>query len=74
MPLRAIAYRMLGSLTAADDAVQEGWLRLSRSDTRAVENLDAWLTTPIVLARGSSLRQTVVMLGSQEERVAFWRA
>jgi RNA polymerase sigma factor (sigma-70 family) len=45
--LRAVAYRMLGSLTEADDAVQEGWLRLSRSDTSEVENLRAWLTTVV---------------------------
>ncbi len=43
--LRAVAYRMLGSLAEADDAVQETWLRLSRSDTRDVENLAGWLTT-----------------------------
>jgi len=43
--LRAVAYRMLGSLSEADDAVQETWLRLSRSDTSDVENLGAWLTT-----------------------------
>jgi RNA polymerase sigma-70 factor (ECF subfamily) len=42
--LRAVAYRMLGSLSEADDAVQEGWLRLSRSDTSAVEDLSGWLT------------------------------
>src|SRR6186997_3581784 len=47
--LRAVAYRMLGSTGEADDAVQETWLRLSRSDTRAVGNLGGWLTT--VLAR-----------------------
>lgn len=45
--LRAVAYRMLGSLTEADDAVQESWLRLSRSDTSSVENLKAWLTTVV---------------------------
>jgi len=45
--LRAVAYRMLGSLTEADDAVQEGWLRLSRSDSSEVENLRAWLTTVV---------------------------
>jgi RNA polymerase sigma-70 factor (ECF subfamily) len=43
--LRMVAYRMLGSLTEADDAVQETWLRLSRSDTSGVENLGGWLTT-----------------------------
>ena len=45
--LRAVAYRMLGSLSEADDAVQESWLRLSRSDTSDVENLRAWLTTVV---------------------------
>ena len=43
--LRAVAYRMLGSLTEADDALQEAWLRLSRSDTSGVENPGGWLTT-----------------------------
>jgi RNA polymerase sigma factor (sigma-70 family) len=42
--LRAVAYRMLGSLSEADDAVQEAWLRLSRADTSGVENLAGWLT------------------------------
>src|SRR5438067_11373249 len=45
--LRAVAYRMLGSSGEVDDAVQETWLRLSRSDTRAVENLGGWLTTVV---------------------------
>jgi RNA polymerase sigma factor (sigma-70 family) len=45
--LRAVAYRMLGSRTEADDAVQEAWLRLSRTDTSGVENLGGWLTTVI---------------------------
>jgi RNA polymerase sigma factor (sigma-70 family) len=45
--LRAVAYRMLGSLSEADDAVQEAWLRLSRSGDAGVENLNAWLTTVI---------------------------
>jgi RNA polymerase sigma-70 factor (ECF subfamily) len=43
--LRAVAYRMLGSVSEADDAVQDTWLRLSRSDADAVENLGGWLTT-----------------------------
>jgi RNA polymerase sigma-70 factor (ECF subfamily) len=43
--LRAVAYRMLGSLSEADDAVQDGWLRFSRSDASGVENLGGWLTT-----------------------------
>ncbi|HLW03590.1 MAG TPA: sigma-70 family RNA polymerase sigma factor [Ktedonobacterales bacterium] len=45
--LRAVAYRILGSLAEAEDAVQESWLRLSRADTSGVENLDGWLTTVV---------------------------
>jgi RNA polymerase sigma factor (sigma-70 family) len=45
--LRAVAYRMLGSLSEADDAVQEAWLRVSRSGTSGVENLGGWLTTVV---------------------------
>jgi RNA polymerase sigma factor (sigma-70 family) len=45
--LRSVAYRMLGSLAEADDAVQEAWLRYSRTDTREVENIAAWLTTVV---------------------------
>jgi RNA polymerase sigma factor (sigma-70 family) len=45
--LRAVPYRMLGSINEADDAVQETWLRLSRSDTNGVENLGGWLTTVV---------------------------
>ncbi len=45
--LRAVAYRMLGSLTEADDAVQDAWLRLSQSRADEVENLGAWLTTVV---------------------------
>src|SRR5262245_13801568 len=45
--LHAVAYRMLGSSGEADDAVQEAWLRLSRSDTSEVGNLGGWLTTVV---------------------------
>jgi RNA polymerase sigma factor (sigma-70 family) len=45
--LRAVAYRMLGSLAEADDAVQEAWIRLSRTDTSNVDSLRAWLTTVV---------------------------
>ena len=45
--LRGVAYRMLGSVTEADDAVQEAWIRLSRTDTSDVDNLRAWLTTVV---------------------------
>src|SRR5919204_6409473 len=43
--LRAVAYRMLGSLSEADDAVQDTWLRLSRSEASEIKNLGGWLTT-----------------------------
>src|SRR4026207_1116624 len=49
--LRAVAYRMLGSASEAEDAVQESWIRLGRTDVSGVENLRAWLTT--VVARVS---------------------
>jgi RNA polymerase sigma factor (sigma-70 family) len=45
--MRAVAYRMLGSLNEADDAVQEAWIRLSRSDEKSIENLGGWLTTVV---------------------------
>src|SRR6185312_4678573 len=45
--LRAVAYRMLGSLSEADDAVQESWLRLSRAEADEIENLGGWLTTVV---------------------------
>jgi RNA polymerase sigma factor (sigma-70 family) len=59
--LRAVAYRMLGSLSEADDAVQESWLRLNRSDTSEVENLRAWLTTVVA-------RVSLDMLRSRKSR------
>jgi RNA polymerase sigma-70 factor, ECF subfamily len=45
--LRAVAYRMLGSASEADDAVQESWIRLGRADVSDVQNLRAWLTTVV---------------------------
>src|SRR4051812_4586436 len=54
--LRAVAYRMLGSLSEADDAVQEAWLRLSRSDAGEIENVRAWLTTVVARLSLDALR------------------
>jgi RNA polymerase sigma factor (sigma-70 family) len=54
--LRAVAYRMLGSLSEADDAVQDAWLRLSRADTNKVENLGGWLTTIVARVALNMLR------------------
>ncbi|MFD9796015.1 sigma-70 family RNA polymerase sigma factor [Streptomyces sp. NPDC059070] len=59
--LRAVAYRMLGSLSEAEDAVQESWFRLSRSDVSAVDNLGGWLTTVVG-------RVCLDMLRSRESR------
>ncbi|MFF4740936.1 sigma-70 family RNA polymerase sigma factor [Streptomyces sp. NPDC001262] len=59
--LRAVAYRMLGSLSEAEDAVQETWLRLDRTDTAAIENLGGWLTTVVG-------RVCLNMLRSREQR------
>jgi RNA polymerase sigma factor (sigma-70 family) len=59
--LRAVGYRMLGSLSEADDAVQEAWLRLSRSDTSGVDNLGGWLTTVVA-------RVSLDMLRSRKSR------
>jgi RNA polymerase sigma-70 factor, ECF subfamily len=54
--LRAVAYRMLGSLSEADDAVQEAWLRLNRTDASRLENLGAWLTTVVARISLNMLR------------------
>ena len=54
--LRAVAYRMLGSLSEADDAVQDAWLRVSRADASEVENLGAWLTTIVARVALNMLR------------------
>ena len=59
--LRAVAYRMLGSAAEADDAVQETWLRLNRSDAASIENLSGWLTTVIA-------RVCLDMLRSRQSR------
>src|SRR4051794_12884304 len=54
--LRAVAYRMLGSLSEADDAVQEAWLRLSRSNASEIQNLGGWLTTVVARVSLNMLR------------------
>ena len=59
--LRAVAYRMLGSLTGADDAVQNSWLRLSGADTADVENLAGWLATVVA-------RECLKMLRARRSR------
>jgi DNA-directed RNA polymerase specialized sigma24 family protein len=58
--LRSVAYRMLGSLTEADDAVQDAWLRLSRSRASEVENLGGWLTTVVARVCLNILRSRTV--------------
>jgi len=67
--LRAVAYRLLGSFGEADDALQEAWLRISRSDTSAVENLGGWLTT--VVAR-VSLNMLRARKAKREESLETW--
>jgi RNA polymerase sigma factor (sigma-70 family) len=59
--LRAVAYRMLGSLSEVDDAVQEAWLRLIRADTAGIDNLGGWLTTVVA-------RVCLDMLRSRQSR------
>src|SRR5262245_26685856 len=54
--LRGVAYRMLGSLSEADDAVQEAWLRLGRTDAEAIDDLGAWLTTVVARVSLNMLR------------------
>src|SRR5438045_2125373 len=67
--LTRVAYRMLGSLTEAEDAVQEAWLRLSRSDTEAVANLGGWLTTVVGRVCLDMLRSR---RARREEYVGSW--
>jgi RNA polymerase sigma factor (sigma-70 family) len=67
--LRAVAQRMLGSTAEADDAVQEAWLRLSRSDTAEIQNMRAWLTTVVSRICLDMLR---ARQGRREELVEDW--
>jgi RNA polymerase sigma-70 factor (ECF subfamily) len=72
--LRAVAYRMLGSLSEADDAVQESWLRLSRADAGEIENMGGWLTTVVARVCLDMLRKRTARredsLSAEEERAA----
>ncbi|MET9658215.1 sigma-70 family RNA polymerase sigma factor [Streptomyces sp. NPDC006510] len=74
--LKAVAYRMLGSTSEAEDAVQEAWIRLSRSDDRVIENLGGWLTTVVgrvcldMLRSRRSRREEPLGTGAPEEHVA----
>src|SRR5262249_57772302 len=61
--LRAIAYRMLGSVSEADDAVQEAWLRLSGSEPGEIENLSGWLSTVVARVSLNMLRSRAVRRG-----------
>ena len=67
--LRAVAYRMLGSVSEADDAVQEAWLKLSRADTAAVANLRGWLTTVVARVCLDVLR---ARRARREDSVGTW--
>src|SRR5262249_55837441 len=67
--LQAVAYRMLGSTSDAEDAVQEAWLRLSRSDTGAVANLGGWLTTVVA---GGGLAMLRPRRARREEYPGTW--
>src|SRR5215813_6641145 len=67
--LRAVAYRMLGSSTEAEDAVQEAWLRLNRSDTDSVANLGGWLTTVVARVCLDMLRSR---RARREDYVGTW--
>jgi len=67
--LRRVAYRMLGTLDESDDAVQEAWLRLSRTDDSAIENLGGWLTTVVARVCLDTLR---VRRSRREDYVGSW--
>jgi RNA polymerase sigma factor (sigma-70 family) len=70
--LRAVAFRMLGSLSEAEDAVQESWLHITRAETAAIENLEGWLTTVVarvcldMLRARRSRREDLVGAGSSD--------
>lgn len=74
--LRGVAYRMLGSAQEADDAVQEAWLRLNRSDASAIENLGGWLTTVVsrvcldMLRSRKSRREESLEVGAEKPAAA----
>ena len=69
--LRAVAYRMLGSIAEADDAVQEAWLRLSRADTSGVDNFAGWLTTVVARVCLNMLRSRGTRREEPLEALAF---
>ena len=76
--LRAVAYRMLGSVSEADDAVQEAWLRLNRADTSSVENLGGWLTPVVARVCLDMLRSRTVATRGVARRAGtgatgYWR-
>jgi Sigma-70 region 2 len=76
--LRAVAYQMLGSLSDADDAVQETWLRLNRSDPNSIEKLGGWLTTVTARADRGAVPPGAsrVVRGARtaaEQALRFWR-
>jgi RNA polymerase sigma-70 factor (ECF subfamily) len=69
--LRAVAYRMLGSRAEAEDAVQEAWLRLNRSDSDEIENLGGWLTTVVARVALNMLRSRTARREAPLEQVRF---
>src|SRR4051812_38405978 len=74
--LNGVAYRMLGSTTEADDAVQEAWLRLSRSEADGIDNLSGWLTTTVARVCLDMLRsrksRREEFLGAMEREPDIW--
>jgi len=73
--LRSVAFRMLGSASEADDAVQEAWLRLSRSDTSGVQNMGGWLTTIVAricldMLRSRRSRREQPLVGQEPDRAS----